>query len=307
MSAGTMVGCAVGDALGAPFEFMSALQKDLKEWDGSFKPGGRLRKENKAGQYTDDTVATICLAESLIECNGFDVENVANKYLDWYKSGNFRGMGSTTNHALWRLKMGSSWKESGMVGKEFGGNGTAMRVAPIGIFYRDNVEKLIEAAINDATITHNSKEPKMGSVAIAIGTALMINEKEKSSENKLKILDSVIEVIKKLGQSVVLNKLNLAKKLLNEDISPSIALEKIGTGGYVPETVGSSYYCFIKGNSFKESVIMAVKGGKDSDTTAAITGAITGTWYGLDGIPKEYYSVEDFEKLKSLGDKLCRV
>jgi ADP-ribosyl-[dinitrogen reductase] hydrolase len=139
MTIGTLVGCAVGDALGVPFEMKAPSHKSLKEWDGLFRDGGTFRKFNKAGEWSDDTIASICLTESLLECNGFDVENAAQKYLEWYKSGEFRGMGSTTSHALWRLKSGQSWKESGMVGDEFGGNGTAMRAAPLGVFYLNNL------------------------------------------------------------------------------------------------------------------------------------------------------------------------
>eukprot|EP00697_Spironema_sp_BW2_P011094 gnl/Spiro4/26683_TR13252_c1_g1_i2.p4 gnl/Spiro4/26683_TR13252_c1_g1~~gnl/Spiro4/26683_TR13252_c1_g1_i2.p4 ORF type:complete len:329 (-),score=-4.60 gnl/Spiro4/26683_TR13252_c1_g1_i2:7935-8921(-) len=303
----TLVGCAVGDALGVPFEMKAPSHKSFKDWDGMFRDGGTFRKFNKAGEWSDDTIASICLTESLLECNGFDVENVADKYLTWYKSGEFRGMGSTTSHALWRLKSGQSWRESGMVGDEFGGNGTAMRAAPIGIYYRNNIEKLVESAIMDATITHNSKEPKMGSVAIAVAVAELSSANsdwDGIAPEKSDVLNRIIDVICALGDSVVLQKLKLAKELLATDMPHEEALAKIGVRGYVPETVGAAMYCLVKTNSFKEAVLMAVRAGGDADTTGAICGAMAGTFYGLEGIPEEYHAVEEFENLKLLDAKL---
>lgn len=305
MKISPILGCGIGDGLGVPFEMKSPKYKPLMEWDGLFKDGGTFRKYNKAGQYSDDTIATICLAESLIECNGFDPENAANKYLAWFNSGEFRGMGSTTSHALWRLKTGASWKESGLVGDEFGGNGTIMRASPIAIFYHNNLEKLVEAAILDASITHNSKEPKMGSVAGAVGIASLYNNSEdKKQSSKEYALNDAISILSELGNSVVLQKLKLTKELLSSDIKPEDALLKIGASGYVPETAGAAFYCMCKTNSFKEAVIMAVKAGQDADTTGAVVGAMAGTYYGFGGIPEEYYSVENFEMLKALDEKL---
>lgn len=307
MTIGTLVGCAVGDALGVPFEMKAPSHKSFDGWDGMFRNGGTFRKFNKAGEWSDDTIASICLAESLLECKGFDVENAAEKYLTWYKSGEFRGMGSSTSHALWRLKSGQSWKESGMVGDEFGGNGTAMRAAPLGIFYRNNLERLVESAIVDATITHNSKEPKMGSVAIAVAIAKL---SEGNSEwdglvpEKSEALDRAIDVVSALGDSIVLAKLKFVKELLASETPHKEALAQIGVSGYVPETVGAAMYCLCKTNNFKDAVCMAVRGGGDADTTGAICGAMAGTYYGLEGIPEEYHSVEEFENLKLLDAKL---
>src|SRR5271169_5066326 len=162
----TLVGCAIGDALGNPFEMRPAASPMLTQWDGLFKAGGTFWK-GEAGQYTDDTLMSMALAASLIEHRGYDPEDVSKKYLAWMESGNTRGIGGTTAFALHRVKLGAAWNESGLThnadGTETGGNGTAMRASPIGIYYRDDLAKLLEVAMTDASITHNSLEPKMGS------------------------------------------------------------------------------------------------------------------------------------------------
>lgn len=296
----TLVGCAIGDALGNPFEMKPAISPLLTEWDGQFKAGGTFWR-GEAGQYTDDTLMSIALSKSLIQCSGFDVEDVAREYLAWYETGNTRGIGTTTAGAIFNLKLGASHLESGLVtnpdGTPTGGNGTAMRAAPIGLVYRFDLSKLMECAIKDASITHNSMEPKIGSVAVAMGVALLANQ---VSSPKAVLAD----VCSVLTESLVKDKIEQANFFLEQGLDPVQALAQIGTSGYVPETVGAAYYCLGATESFQDAVVMAVKGGGDTDTTAAVVGALAGTFYGLEGIPEHYHSVESFDLLQGLTDEL---
>lgn len=297
----TLVGCAIGDALGNPFEMWHVDKPGLREWDGQFKAGGTFWV-GEAGQYTDDTLMSIALATSLIEKNGFDQEHVGTQYLAWMESGNTRGIGGTTHRALTRLKNGASVLDSGVThndGKPASGNGTAMRASPIGLWYRKNPEKLIEVAMADASITHNSFEPKMGSVAVALGTAILAN----GTTDKREMLEAVADIV---SDSIVKEKLLLALKHIEMGTEHFEALAEIGVNGYVPETVGAAFYCLGATDNYKDAVVLAVKAGGDTDTTAAIAGAMAGTLYGLDGIPSEYKEkVENFELLQSLTDELA--
>lgn len=298
----TLVGCAIGDALGNPFEMKLANYIPLMEWDGQFKEGGTFWW-GQPGQYTDDTLMSIALGTSLIEKGGFDPEDVATKYLAWMESGNTRGIGGTTAAALTRVKLGANWQESGLIlnadGTPVGGNGTAMRASPIGLYFRKDIKKLLEAALTDASITHNSHEPKMGSVAVALATAFLAN----GTHSQFGVLEEVSGV---LSDSLVKGKIDLAVELIEMQADAETALATIGTNGYVPETVGAAFYCLGATDNFKDAVIMAVKGGGDTDTTAAIVGAMAGTYYGLDAIPDEYKSqVENAELLQALTDELA--
>lgn len=297
----TLVGCAIGDALGNPFEMKPAASPLLKEWDGLFKAGGTFWK-GEAGQYTDDTLMSIALSLSLVEQQGFDPEHVAAQYLAWYETGNTRGIGTTTAEAMVHLKMGANWQESGLThsfdGLPAGGNGTAMRAAPIGLYYRNDLESLIKSAVTDASITHNSHEPKMGSVAVALATAFLAN----GTHSQIGVLEEVKDIV---SDSIVKEKLRLAYSLLEEKADHSAALALLGTSGYVPETVSAAFYCLGATDNFKDAVVMAVRAGGDTDTTAAVVGALAGTYYGLDSIPSEYTEqVENFELLQALTDEL---
>lgn len=297
----TLVGCAIGDALGNPFEMKPAASPVLQEWDGLFKAGGTFWK-GEAGQYTDDTLMSMALSASLVEKSGFDPEHVAANYLAWYESGNTRGIGTTTAGAMVNLKLGATWQESGLKktydGLPAGGNGTAMRAAPIGLYYRKDPEKLLESAMLDASITHNALEPKMGSVAVALATAMLAEGRE----DLIEVFEDIVEVI---ADSAVKEKIVLAINHIDFKTEHFEALADIGVSGYVPETVGAAFYCLGATTNFKDAVVLAVKAGGDTDTTAAIVGAMAGTLYGLDGIPSEYKDkVENFEILQGLTDLL---
>lgn len=298
----TLVGCAIGDALGNPFEMKPAISPSLTTWDGLFKAGGTFWKGD-AGQYTDDTLMSIALSKSIIQSSGFDPKDVANEYLNWYLSKNTRGIGITTAAALENLKLGYSWEQSGLISSRSGGNGTAMRVAPIGLAYRNKLNLVLKYAIEDAGITHNSLEPKMGSCAIALATAIL-TDRDVGTIAISSLLGNIISV---LLDSKVKSKLQDVQKALHEKIDPKVVLASIGTSGYVPESVGAAFYCLLATSSFEDAVVMAVRGGGDTDTIAAMTGAMAGTYYGLDGIPEHYKSVENFDLLTSLDRELINI
>jgi len=303
----TLVGCAIGDALGNPFEMKMANYQPLVEWDGLFKEGGTFWW-GQPGQYTDDTLMSMALAASLLEHQGYDAEDASQKYLAWMESGNTRGIGGTTAAALTRIKLGANHDESGLIlnadGTPVGGNGTAMRASPIGLAYRTDLKRLLEVAMLDASITHNSTEPKLGSIAVALATALLANRKASPQ-------DVVYQITDLLPDSILKSKLELVQKWLEQGCElTSIAAEalaEIGSAGYVPETVAAALFCLGATNNFKDCVILAVKAGGDTDTTAAVAGALAGTWYGVEGIPEEYNSVENRELLQGLTDELLAI
>jgi ADP-ribosyl-[dinitrogen reductase] hydrolase len=306
---GTLIGCAIGDALGNPFEMKPAASPALQNWDGLFKAGGTFWK-GEPGQYTDDTLMTMALAASLIEHQGFNPEDVASKYLAWYESGNTRGIGTTTAGALMNLKLGATWQESGLThgfdGLPAGGNGTAMRASPIGLVYRHDPEKLLQVATQDASITHNSLEPKLCSAAVAMGVALLANRAD--GADPLNVIYQLKDLLP--GDSVTCERLVEVAHLLRDKVDPMVALAEIGkTGnrGYAPETVASAFYCLAATDNFKDCVVLSIKCGGDTDSTAAVAGALAGTWYGIEGISEEYHSVENRELLQILTDELLNI
>jgi ADP-ribosyl-[dinitrogen reductase] hydrolase len=144
---------AIGDALGMPFEGMPA--RTIRDRYGvvtEFMAGQGL----SAGQYTDDTKMMLCIAESIVERDQVAPEDIARRFVDWFDGGDLRGIGHTCLESILKLKRGIRWRESGRRGKWAAGNGTAMRIAPVGLFDCHDLERLKEDCWATSVITHKT-------------------------------------------------------------------------------------------------------------------------------------------------------
>lgn len=306
---------AIGDALGMQFETRSWNDPAILKWDGkSFGPSD-FHKLNP-GQWTDDTGMALALTKSILpsvanEFGGFKPELAASFYTQWYQGPTFRGAGQTTRKALESLKNGVPWYQTGEVGAL--GNGTAMRVAPLGVFYKDEPGKLIKAAKLDALITHDSHEAQQGSIAVAMGVALLLNGVKK--EEILESLRHILEASRLLDNiNLIASNKTIYDTLKNKDYNREldktggnrvISQLILGNKYTVHEAVARSFYVFVVTRSFEEAMELAIRGGGDTDTVAAMVGALCGAYYGLDGIPEGYIrQVEQHEILLQLDEQL---
>ncbi|MCK4441077.1 MAG: ADP-ribosylglycohydrolase family protein, partial [Sulfurovaceae bacterium] len=152
---GSMLGLAIGDALGAPVEF---TKKDSFEKIVHYRRGGKFNVA--IGEYTDDTAMALCLAQSLIDKNGIDQKDQLSKYLKWFEEGymsaNGRsiGCGKVTLRALYRY-MSKDCSECGNSRLTKGaGNGSLMRIAPVALFYAHDKKLAMEMAKKSSLTTH---------------------------------------------------------------------------------------------------------------------------------------------------------
>lgn len=298
---GCLVGLAVGDALGMPFEGWRPHWIKAKVGEGplGFLPARKRALE--AGMWTDDTKMALALARSIVRGGGvFSPAAAAREYLAWFRSGDLRGIGGATLESLTRVERGISWEESGKTGAWAAGNGTAMRAAPIGLIDCTDMKRLAADSRADAIITHNNPEAIAGSRAVNFIVARGVTSRKTISAA---IIDETIEFI---GPCRVAERLQKAKGLLKERAADETALSKIGSGGYVVETVAAAVYCVLRHNrDFGAAVSAAVRAGGDTDTTAAVAGAISGAWLGYEKIPGSLRErVEDSEKIAALAKKI---
>jgi ADP-ribosylglycohydrolase len=237
---------------------------------------------------------SLMVAESLIENRGFNPDDLSARYVDWMTSGRARGWGKTTLMAIQNLTSGKHWSESGIVGSL--GNGTAMRSAPFGVYFRNDLQSLINICKVDSAITHVSPDAEAGSIAIAVAAYYAVNDDT----------DNLLEKIwAHLPDSKVKNTVYSLDALISSDhISPRQALKVLGTKANVQETVPAALYCFLKFDNYYDAVVTAIKAGGDTDTTAAIVGALFGAKYGMKAIDPAFYAVEDFDKLIALDSQL---
>lgn len=301
-----VVGQAIGDAAGSPFEFVDANNRELQAWKGE------LRFSNvwhlKAGQYTDDTKMALYLGESIAREGRFDAKSVAEAYVAWVRTGDLRGIGSTCGASIRKYSAERNLDTCGAEGKYAAGNGTAMRVSPIGLASR-NLPELVQSAIADANLTHRNRDAQAGSIAIALAVRLLARVEDPSPAAARAVVQKVLATFRLLGttysRTLVCAAIKRALKLADDGVAAPRALLELGTGGWVVHTVGASFFCLLATRTFRDAVVTAVKGGGDADTTGAVVGALAGAFYGLQGIPADYLAtVEDRDRLTALDAAL---
>jgi len=279
---GSMLGLAVGDALGAPVEFR---EKDSFDKIEQYKRGGKFNLE--IGEYTDDTSLALCLAQSLIDKNGVDQKDQLSKYLKWFEDGymsaNNRsiGCGKTTLRALYRY-MSKDCSECGNSRLTKGaGNGSLMKTAPIALFYAKDTALAMEMAKKSSLTTHGlpiCSDASMYMTGLIIGAI-----KGKSKEELLSI-----EYAKELFDKRKNYRFHEEIIALAEGGYKDKSRDEIEARAYVVKTLESALWAFYNTNKFDEGLILVVNLGNDADTVGAVYGQLAGAYYGIDAISKEY-------------------
>jgi poly(ADP-ribose) glycohydrolase ARH3 len=288
---GALLGTAVGDALGAPLEGWSRERVDRV-----YGESGRL--EMVEGRYTDDTEQMIGVAESLLRNTGFDGADMARTLVQ--NMNPRRGYGPGSRAAFERLRAGEQWDEAAQHlfgGMGSYGNGAAMRIAPVGLFYYDNPKELREVAYRSSQITHTHELGKEGAALQAFAIALAVR---KDRNEMLSQLEDFVH------HEVYKNKLRRMERLLRTEASSGEVIAELGNGMAAFDSVPTAIYSFLRFEDFERSVVSAIRLGGDTDTIGAMTGAICGAYYGDQAIPSEWLArLEDGEKGKRYIQRLA--
>lgn len=278
-----ITGLAIGDALGMPFETETPLSTRLASWSGGYEASSYHRL--KPGQFTDDTQMSMALATSLLRHKFYDPGDASRAYLSWFTSGDCRGIGTSTRQAMERLAHGHEWHASGIEGAE--GNGSAMRIAPLGLFHHRGTDRLGAAAHwarIDSAITHKSEEAKEGSAAMAVAVSHL-----SSGGSKEDLLQAVMSHTEKSRTRYALE--DIYRAIRRGDTFREVVTSKdwllSGVGAHVVQTVPAAFVMFLYGENFPDTIRNAIRMGGDTDTTAAMTGALAGAFYGFEAIPKD--------------------
>jgi poly(ADP-ribose) glycohydrolase ARH3 len=295
---GCLMGTAIGDALGA-----------RKEGMGMSKSEDIVSLAEKLEQliYTDDTHMTIGVAESLIERNGFDGEHMAQTFIKNYEAEPWRGYGPGPPVIFRMIRDGEAWYSAANKlyrGGSFG-NGSAMRVAPVGLLYSRNLEKLREVAYQSSSITHYHELGKEGAALQACAVALALNTPSGEYIEKEAFLSRFQDFVQ---NRLYREKLAQIRELLGEQDKAKV-VAVLGNGIEAPRSVPTAIYCFLRQTqSYKDTVIYAISLGGDTDTIAAMAGAISGAYLGIKAIPPEWRAkLENRGYIESLAESLWRL
>jgi poly(ADP-ribose) glycohydrolase ARH3 len=240
--------------------------------------------------YTDDTDMTLALAESIIQCGQVDPEDIAKQFSLYCDL--TRGYAIGTIQAVRALRAGLKWHQVARIVFENGsfGNGAAMRVSPVGLFYHDDLGGLREASIAQANVTHVHPLGQWGAVmqACSVGLAVIQNPKEPFKKEQMIInLREVlwggpIEYIKALNK--IGEMLTQGKKLQAREVA-----QYLGNGVEAHLSVPSACYIAITYSpDFCYAIRSAISLGGDTDTIAGMVGAIVGAHVGEKGLPIEW-------------------
>jgi len=274
---GCLLGLACGDAVGTTVEFKSRGSfESLTDMVG----GGPFGLE--PGQWTDDTSMALCLAESLIQCQGFDPGDRMRRYVLWWRDGYFSSTGScfdignTMASALHRFeKTGNSF--SGSTDPYSAGNGSIMRLAPVPMFYADDLQQVAYYAAKSSRTTHGAREAVDASRLLGVMIALALCGATKTGILFDSHLTQIVEgdlapAIRDIAQGGYKNK--------DRDV--------IRGSGYVVQSLEAALWCFWQTDTYRDAILLATNLGDDADTTAAVCGQIAGAFYGVEAIPERW-------------------
>jgi ADP-ribosyl-[dinitrogen reductase] hydrolase len=267
---GMFMGLYIGDALGAPLEFLRP--HEIKGVHSEMTGGGVHSME--VGEYSDDGAMSTCIAQAYISNRCFNPAEIVNNFKTWRKSGHFGtrdyvfDIGRTCSGAIDRMT--SEFPYAGSADLRASGNGSIMRLAPIMLANHDTVGMAIAEGVAVSLMTH-------GSPMVVRYTAAFIDEcmtgKMYTNYNKLRSFN-----IRSSGRD--------------------------NSGSIMHAYVQASQSCYMN-TCFEDAVVHAVNKGYDADTVGAVTGMMAGAMYGYKSIPKRWLkALVKRDELLDMAEKL---
>ncbi len=292
---GALLGVAVGDAVGAPFE------GEVAAFPGSLE---RLSESDSPLRYTDDTQMTLGVAESLVERRGFDGAHMAAVFARNYTREPWRGYGAGPPEVFRLIEQGVPWDRA--AAKLFGGrgsfgNGAAMRVAPVALFAFPDLDRVGLLARQTSVITHSHELGIEGAVVQASALALLLG----TPRDNLDPHGFLRELGLCVRSSDYRERLDRIRTL-PPDAPLDVVVARLGNGIAAIESVPTALYCFLRNrDSFVGTAMYAVTLGGDTDTIGSMACALAGAYLGEEAIPATAQGrVEDRSRLMELADRL---
>jgi ADP-ribosylglycohydrolase len=272
------------------------------------------------GTWSDDSSMTFCLAEAL--CSGFDLKSIAQNFILWKNQAYWTAhqelfdIGNITAKAINRLEsLLNQHKENELPLLKYGGsesengNGSLMRILPL-LFYLEeqslSLEQQFEIVWQVSALTHRHIRSAMACMIYLRLAAHLLTGKDKQEAYHLTRNETEI-----LWESIQFDEAEREhfQRVIQNDIR-DVPITQLRAGGYVIESLEASFHCFLKHNSYQDTVLAAVNLGNDTDTTAAIAGGLAGLYYTCDKIPAHWLMLvarhKDIDKLAAaLHQKYC--
>jgi ADP-ribosyl-[dinitrogen reductase] hydrolase len=269
---GSALGLALGDALGAPFEFLRA--RNIPEPIPALE---RPWLSEPPGSTTDDTAMARNLMRSLGACGRFDPADVLERHLEWFRS-DPPDVGTLTGRVLRRIAAGEDpaaaaqtiWNERGP--EVSAGNGSVMYCAPLGLAYANRPEDLLELAPLLSALTHVDGRCRTAVTAVSLGAAALVRGEPASDAARAAL--SAVEDLEG-GEEL---------EFLVEVVGGSRAIDGPDQG-FCLFTAGAAFQALARPGDVETELRRVVSLGGDTDTNAAVAGALLGARDGVRGLP----------------------
>lgn len=309
---GCLLGLAVGDALGLPREKLSRRRGDRIFPDAD----QRHRFYRGRGLFSDDTEHACLTAQAMLRSGGQPelFQRELARRLRWWAAAIPAGIGRATLASCCKLWLGYSPQSSGVFSA---GNAPAIRAPLLGICLGDDLEKLGAFLQASTRLTHTHPAAEYGAFAIAWAarTSAMIPAEERVEPRPF--VEELRQVVRgdifssRLFDRLDAMVLSLEMGQSTEEFANTMEWDR-GVGGYVLETVPVALHAWQRHpTNFREAVGSVIRCGGDTDTTAAIVGALVGSRVGKAGIPSDWIEgIIDWPRsvtwVEELGRELAR-
>ncbi len=292
---GTLLGLAVGDALGAPAEFLSADQV-VERWGVLTEMVGGGCYGVQPGETTDATEMMLCLAESLVESTSFRPDDIMRRYLAWFDA-QPRDVSLTVRTALLVIHSGTAWDAASqraheILGRPTAGNGSLMRCAPVALRFISEPQQRRDAALRESTLTHFDS---LAGWTCAAFDELLVTAMAGQLREQLPVIAATFAA----------EDAHVAEALLGAlDAKP----QEIQSSSFVLDSLKTAVWAVLRTHSFEDAVCTTVNLGDDADTNGAVTGALAGAAYGASAIPPRWTAaLLARERILDVADRLAEL
>ncbi|MEX0937350.1 MAG: ADP-ribosylglycohydrolase family protein [Pirellulales bacterium] len=296
---GVLLGVAVGDALGAPFEGNAHVSPNSVNL---------LTTQPHDLRYTDDTHMTIGMAESLLSRRGFDGAHMAETFARNFDAEPWRGYGPGPPLVFRALRQGVAWDEAGPMlfgGSGSFGNGAAMRVAPAALYAFADLDCVEWLARQTARITHAHELGTDGAAIQACAIARLVATPVEEELDPHEFLSELILRARSDAFRFAIERVGS----LSPNAHPAIVANALGNGVEAHRSVPAALYWFLSSRkSLPNAVCGAIAMGGDTDTIASMAGALSGAWLGEEAIHESWQTkLENAEQLRRFADGLLQL
>lgn len=319
---GSLLGLAVGDALGAPLEGLSPQQikahygQVVDYVDGATAWKKKPYRWRMPGLYSDDTQQALVLADVLLESGRIDPRQVAGLYLELATPpgtflGAHRGVGRSFRLIIDALRRG---QPPGSCCGGSAGIGAAMRIAPVALYFADDTDAMFAATMDASLLTHRDCRSLAGALAVTHAVRLLAAGDECCPSFLFRLAAAVARSEQRIAREFAdrVDSLSEHRHSLSTAIAHVESLLEMPrdaalgalvdeanrhgaepicrrpTMGFPPACIPTCLYLLLTTDSFEEAILEVVNLGGDSDTAGAILGAMAGAHYGLDAVPARW-------------------